>query len=753
MNCMIKKFLFFLFFLLLPVAALAQSYTIGAVNIEGNHRVDASVIRGVILVKAGETATPAEIDKDVRAIYALKHFKDVWATLDHRSGAAILTYHVVERPLVRDIKFVGNKKLKKDKLKPLVTLKSPGIFDPQALDKSVEAIRNAYKDKGYYAVSVEPKVTVDAKNDATVTFDIKEGEKILIDRIRFSGNKVFTAKELRKVMQTKVRWFLSWATDRGTYKSDVLQNDLELIADKYYNDGYVRVKVKQPKVTLSKNKEYLNILIPIEEGPQYRVGTIDVAGDLIKPKKDLISMIQLHTGDIFDREKLRNSVLAINDLYADKGYAYVNVTPLTHVDEDKRLVDMKVDIEQGIQVHIHQIHITGNTKTRDKIIRRQMKLVEGHLFSATGLKQSKAKIRNLGFFDSVDVNSAKGPDDADMNVDVKVKEKPTGTFSVGAGYSSVDGIIGQTSVQQQNFLGKALQLNLALALGAKTNTVQAGILNPYFLDTDIALGGDLYKTRHEYTDYTKRATGGDIKFGFPVTENVQSFSMYRFEKDNISDVLPGSIYYNQVGNSTLSSITTSLTRDTTDYRLDPSRGSVEQASLEIAGLGGTEKYLKEILDGRKFWPWKWGTVFSLHGQIGYVQKISDSPIPVDERFYLGGINSMRGFKTREVGPRGTYTSGGVTYTEYTGGDKESYFNLEYIFPLVKAANLKGVLFFDTGNAWAENESFYSSMRNSVGMEIRWFSPMGPLRLAWGYNLTPKNGEPSSNFDFTIGQSF
>ncbi|HKK01620.1 MAG TPA: outer membrane protein assembly factor BamA, partial [Desulfuromonadales bacterium] len=560
---MIKKLLAFLFFLLLPVAALAQSYTIGAVNIEGNHRVDTSVIRGVILVKTGQAATPSDIDKDVRAIYALKHFKDVWASVDNKSGAAILTYHVVERPLVRAIKFVGNKELKEKKLKPLLTQKVPGIFDPQALSKSVKAIRTAYKDKGYYAVSVEPKVDVDAKNDATITIHIKEGKKALINRIRFSGNKVFTAKQLRKVMQTKVRWFLSWLTNRGTYKEDILQNDLGLIADKYYNNGYIRVKVKQPKVTLSKDKENLTILIPIVEGQQYRVGTIAVGGDLIKPKKDLIDMIQLHTGDVFDRKKLRDSVLAINDLYADKGYAYVNVIPLTHVDQDKRIVNLKVDVEQGIQVHIHQIHITGNTKTRDKIIRRQMKLVEGHLYSATGLKQSKAKIRNLGFFDSVDVNSAKGPDDADMNVDVKVKEQPTGTFSVGAGYSSVDGIVGQASVQQNNFLGRALKLNLATSAGAKTNTIQAGILNPYFLDTDIALGGDLYKTRHEYTDYTKRAIGGDVKFGFPMTENVHFFSIYRFEKDNIGNVLPGSIYYDQVGESTLSSISASITRNTT----------------------------------------------------------------------------------------------------------------------------------------------------------------------------------------------
>ena len=747
---MIKKVFPLLFLLLLPTAVLAQSYTVGAVAIEGNHRVDANVIRGVISVKAGQTATPAEIDKDVRAIYALKHFKNVWASIDRRNGATILTYHVVERPLVRTIKFVGNKKLKPDKLKPLVTLKAPGIFDPQALDKSAEAIRNAYKDKGYYAASVEPKVEVNAQNEATVTFDIHEGEKALIDRIRFAGNTVFTAKQLRKAMQTKVRWFLSWLTDRGTYKEDVLQADLEGIADMYYNDGYVQVKVRQPQVTLTEDKEYLNILIGIEEGARFRVGTIDIEGDLIKPKKDLLGMIKLHSGDVFDRETLRKGVLAINDLYADKGYAYVNVTPLTHVDQVKRLVSLKLDIEQGILVHINQIKISGNTKTRDKIIRRQMKLTEGHLYSATGMKQSKAKIRNLGFFDEVNVNSAKGPDEGHMDVDVKVKEKPTGTFSVGAGYSSVDGIIGQTSVQQNNFLGKALQLNLSAALGAKTNTYQAGILNPYFLDTDLALGGDLYKTRHDYTDFSKRATGGDVKFGFPLTEKVQSFSIYRFEKDNISDVAAGSIYFNQQGNSTLSSFFTSLTRDTTDYRLDPTTGSVSQASVEVAGLGGTEKFLREVLDGRKFWPWKGGTVFSLHGQIGYVQKISDSPVPVDERFYLGGINSMRGFKSREVGPRRPDSVGGF---EFVGGDKEAYFNLEYIFPLVKEANLKGVLFFDTGNAWAENEPFFSSMRNSVGMEIRWFSPMGPLRLAWGYNLNRKSYEPKSNFDFTIGSSF
>lgn len=766
--CMLKRLCVMLSLLLLPVLAWGQAptYQIGAVLIDGALRVEPSAVRAVISVKPGQTATLDDIDKDIEAIFKLGRFSDISADITSKDGADILTYHLVERPLLREIKFSGNKELDNDKLKPLVTFKAPDIYNPIQVEKSIAAIHKAYVEAGYHAAVIKPQLKTDKNGEATLTFDIKEGEKVLVDSIRFRGNTVFSDSELRKVMETKERWFLSWLTDRGTFREDLLKNDLELIADKYFNDGYVQVKVLKPQVTLIDDNKYMDILIPIEEGDQFRVGKISVQGDLLEPAPEILALTKLRTGEVFSREKLRKDVTAINDLYADQGYAYVNVAPLTNLDPKQHIIDIKYDIEQGLQVHIHRIRVHGNTKTRDKVVRREMDVAEGDLYNATGLKESRRKINNLGFFEEVNVATAKGPDESQMDVDINVKEKPTGTFSLGFGYSSVDKFIGQGSISQANFLGLGLKLNLSGSLGGTSSTYQLGLLDPYFLDYNISLGGDLYKTDREWTDFSKRATGGDVKLGFPVTDKSRAFFIYRYEQKDIYnvDVNASSTIRDQEGKSTLSSIFASLTRDTTDYRLDPSRGGVSEASVEFAGLGGTEHFGRYILDHRQFWPWFLGTVFSIHGQVGYVGQVGGYDIPIDERFYLGGIRSLRGFRTREVGPRvrrvntgvdpvtGLETSSWQDY-EYVGGTKEAYFNFEYIFPLVKDLGLKGLVFYDTGNAWSDSQDYFSDMRNSVGLGIRWFSPLGPLRLEWGKNLNPKDGEGPSQFEFSIGNFF
>jgi len=750
----------------LPALAFANSYKIDDVQIAGNRRVERSAIFSVISIKPGSTATDADIDQDVRALYKLGRFENVFADLEQRGAGFLLTYRLEERPLVRKFTIEGNKELKLEKLQPLVTLKTPGIYNPKDLRDSVEAIKKAYRDEGYYAAQVEAKVDVNADNEATVKFVVTENEKVLIKEINFEGNTVFTADELRKVMESKEKWWLSWLTGRGAYNEDLIQNDLEIIADQYYNKGYVQVRVKQPSITLTDDNRYMNLLIEIDEGEQFRVGELNVRGDLIEPADDILKLVKLKPGDVFSRELLRKGVFAVNVLYADQGYAYVNVSPLTRLRPAEKLINLMLEIEKGVKVNIERIEIKGNTKTRDKVIRREMDMVEGDLYNASKIKSSRSKINNLGFFDEVNVTTAKGSDESKMDVDVQVKERPTGTFSIGFGYSSVDGFIGQGSISQDNFLGRALRLNLAGTFGGKSTTYQVGILDPYFLDSKVSLGFDVYKTDREYTEFSKKTTGGDLKFGYPFSYKTRLFLIYRYEEKELYNVDPFASRYikDQEGKSTLSSIFASISWNTFDYRPDPTSGYRSELSVEYAGLGGTENFAKYIADHRHFFPFKWGTYFSVHGQIGYAQKTGGDDIPIDERFYLGGINSLRGFNSREVGPRvkvqsslvnadGTVSSVYEDDYEYIGGDKEAYFNFEYYFPLIKEMGLKGLVFFDTGNAWGEDQDFFESMRYSVGTGIRWFSPMGPLRLEWGYNLDPLDGEKNSQFEFSLGKFF
>jgi len=752
---MLKRVLLLLICLSLACTAWAtQDFLLNDIVIEGNKRVQAVDVLNSMTIKPGQTVTPADIDAAMADVYSMERFSDIASDITTDSGVTVLTITVVERPLVRNIRFEGNDELTTEKLREVITVRVPDIYDPFEVSKSVDMVKAEYVKEGYYAASITADSHVNEKNETLVTFRIKEGDIVRIKDIRFEGNAVFDDGDLQDAMDTQEKWMFSWITGRGNYNEPLLMQDLDRIADKYFNVGHVRVKVREPVISLVDDGKHMLLLIHIDEGPQYKIGQVDAQGDLLQEKEELLSLLEINPGDVFSREKLRAGVGTVTDIYADQGYAYANVSPLTRADDETRTIALMLDIEQGPQVSVERINITGNTKTRDKVVRREMKLVEGDLFNATNLKRSKARINNLGFFEAVDISTSAGSEESLMNVDVNVKERSTGTFSVGAGYSSVDGFVAQGSITQENFLGRGWRMNLAGSFGSDSTTYQLGLTDPYFLDTRWTVGADIFSTQRDYDDYSRDSQGFALKAGHPVGEYSRLLVTYRFENVDIYDLSPYASLdlLEQEGSSTVSSVTTVYSYNTTDNRLDPSSGTDASASWEIAGLGGTEKFSKYILDARHFTPWKWGTVFAAHGQLGHVHSLNSEPIPVDERFYLGGIYSIRGFENREVGPR--YANG-----EFSGGDTEAYFNFEYIFPLYEELKIKGVTFFDVGNAWSDDDftgedaDLFGSWRYSAGAGIRWLSPMGPMRFEYGYNLDAREYESNGKFDFMIGRFF
>lgn len=735
--------------LLIPVAGMASPLMVDQVLVEGNRRVERTYIEGVLTVLAGKPTSTEEIDRDIAAIFKTGRFQDVSAELVDREGKKILVFKVTERPLLRKVVFTGNSEIKTDKLGEMVNAQKVEFYRPQVLREATEIIKRAYVEEGYYATKIDAKVDINDRQEATVTFNIEEGDKVYVTDIRFEGNTVFKDKELKKVMLTKEKWFLSFITGRGGYKEELTNVDRDIIADQYYNEGYIQVRVKGPVVNLLPDQKSMELLYEVEEGKQFFVGKLDVSGDILKDKQELLSSMTLHEGDVFSRKVMRADLLTLNDLYADTGFAYVNVTPETQVDEQANKVDIVYDVEQGIKARIGRINISGNTRTRDKVVRRQVKLAEGDTYSASLIKDSRRKINNLGYFDEVNLTTRKGDDLSLMDIDIDLKERSTGSFSIGAGFSSVDGLMLQGSVSQDNFLGRGLRLDLSGSLGGSRTVYRLGLLDPYFLDRDLALGFDVYDTEREWADFDRETTGGDVKLGLPITDDIRSFFIYRFEKKNITNVDDDASWMikEQEGKHTLSSVTASLSRNTTDFRPEPSRGNISELAIEYAGLGGSEKFIKYTADHRYFYPMPLGMVFSAHGQLGYIQEMGGQSIPLDERFFLGGMNSLRGFQSREVGPRDPVTE------DFYGGSKEAVFNLEVTFPLIKDMKMKGLVFFDTGNAWADDETMFSDMRYSVGAGVSWNSPMGPLRFAWGYNLSPKEWEEPSAFDFSVGKNF
>jgi outer membrane protein insertion porin family len=624
-----------------------------------------------------------------------------------------------------------------------------------------------YSDDGYYLAEVTPQVDKRSETEMVVTFKIVEGKKVLIRSIRFDGNKEFSQRKLRGFMETKQKWFLSWLTNAGTYKEEVLKNDALIIADKYMNNGYINVKVGEPTVKLNQERDALEVLIGITEGDQFRMGEIAFTGELLEPAPELRKKLKAEPGQLFSRATMRNDIATLTDVYGDKGYAFANVNPLTKPDPEKKLVDVTFDMEKGDLVHIERISVAGNPKTRDKVVRREMRVTEGETFSATGMKRSKQNLMNTGFFEEANISTARGSSADKLNVSVEVKEKPTGTFSIGGGYSSLDGIIGQGSIQQSNFLGLGLKANVSASIGGRSQTYSLGLTDPYFLDTKWTLGADVYRSERDYIDYTRRLTGGDIKAGYPINDFISTFFMYKYE---IKDLINPQPAYESLsiddpdtyplGSTTTSSILGSITHNNTDYRLDPTTGFINALSVEYAGLGGNNRFARFITDHTWFHPLYKKVVFSTKLTLGYIQDVGKT-VPIDEKFYLGGIFSLRGYKARTVSPtknKGTKDAFGTETGErvYLGGNKEIFGNTEITFPLLSDAGLKGVVFFDYGNAFDESYSkMFSSLLMSYGAGIRWQSPIGPLRLEYGIPLNPRSDidSKSGRFEFSIGSMF
>jgi outer membrane protein insertion porin family len=762
--------------LLVAEPARAEGEKISEVMIRGDRRISKATILNVVKQKVGDTVSAEKSDTDIRAIFKLGHFQDVQASTAESDKGIVLVYTVVEKPVVSTIKFEGNKEFSTEKLtKEGLEISVNSVFSAKDLDRSTVKIKRMYLEKGYYLAEITTKVVDISQTEKEVTFNIAEGKKVLISTITFDGNKAFSDSEFKGnrllfkggVMETKESWFMSWLTDAGTYQEEVLKNDALLIADFYMNNGYINVKVGEPTVKLTEAKDALEVSIAITEGEQYRIGEIDFKGDLLEPVSVLRSKLKAEPGAVFNRSTMRTDISSLTDLYGDKGYAFANVVPLTKANSEKKIIDVTFDMEKGELVHIERISVSGNLKTRDKVVRREMRVNEGELYSATGLKRSKQNLMNTGFFEQANVATAKGSSDKKLNVNVNVKEKPTGSFTIGGGYSSLDGIVGQGSVRQDNFLGLGLKGNLSASLGGKSKLFSVGVTDPYFMDTRWMLGADIYRSERNYTDYTLRATGGNIKTGYPISDNVSTFFLYKYE---IKDIVNPTYAYQtlslrepdiyRLGSSTTSMVSASISHNNTDYRIDPSKGMINSLSVEFAGLGGNNKFARFVTDHTLFYPLYKNVIFSKKLTFGYISQVGNERIPIDERFYLGGIYSLRGFKARSVSPVDQslitdYTGNQRSELVYLGGNKEFYGSFGIAVPLLQEAGIKGVVFFDYGNAYGESQQMFSSTLMSYGGGIRWASPLGPLRLEYGIPVNPRRGIDSSTgrLEFAIGSLF
>lgn len=743
------------------------------IRVEGTKRTDPAAVKHVLKNKVGAPFDPSLTAADLRAVWGLHYYADVQLLVQRTPKGIIYVVRVKERPIIRRIELKGNHELDKDDFKDIIKIRRFSIVDRDAVRKTAQKMQEKYVEKGYYLAEVhEEYQPVPGKSDEVdLVFRVNEHAKVQVKSITFIGNKNVSSDVLKGVMFTKEASFLSFITSAGVYSEEMFQRDLTLIQAAYYDRGYIQVKIGKPLVAISPDKRYVYITIKVDEGKRFRIGQIRFKGDLIYPKTKLRSVMTTQSGDWFNRSQLAKDIQAITDLYYDKGYAYANITPLTPPSGKPQTVDLTFNIQKGKPVYIQRIDITGNTKTRDKVIRRQMRVYEGDLFSGTGLRVSKERITALGFFKSVDITHRPGRDDSHVIVDVKVEEKSTGTFQVGFGFSSVESFIFTARISQNNFVGYGTTLSASAQISGLQSLLQLTYYDPYFLDTNFIFSVDLYRTQQDEYDFIRDATGGDLTLGYHLADDILATATYKREFVNVE---PGASFdlqiplANRFRNGNTSSVRLAFTWDRRNNRLFPSKGFEEYASAEFAPgfLGGSFKFIRYTAFSRVYVPLFWGLVFKVNANLGYIQELDpNNPLPISEQYLLGGIDSIRGYQLASISPTTLVGQSGApdarVFPFVTGGNKSLTFNFELEFPIVPAVGIRGVLFFDAGNAYSQDEDFFQDKQNhlplglfeSVGFGLRWFSPVGPLRFEWGIPLTRRPQDKAIDFEFTIGNFF
>lgn len=786
-------------------AEQAAGLPILAVTIAGNRRVTQDDVLAYLRLRAGQRFSPETLTQDVRELYASGFFDDIEVDLERTDAGVSLRFLVRERPSIAKVEFVNNEEIDDEDLSGGIEVKSSTVLSQPAVRRSVQKIRDLYAEKGYFLAEVTSEVIPQKNNEVVVRFNVRENHQVSVRRITFIGNDHIPSEELRSLMFTGNGGFFAFGSG-GPFRQDAFERDIAVISALYYDRGFLSVTISTPRVMLTPDKSGIEVSVSIEEGPRFRIRQLRVyergaEGREVEPvggRRNLRMMVRANTGDYFNRAALLEDLQAIRTLYRDHGYANVDATPQTNVDPETHEVDVVVPVERGPLVRFERIEVRGNSKTRDKVVRRELEVAEGELFSETNLERSRRRVTALGYFERVDLSTEEGSAPDKMNVYVEVSEKPTGTFQVGAGFSSLENFIATAQVQQANLFGNGQSLSLQAQISSIRFLINARFFEPYFLDSKFSSSLDLYTQQRIYTDFTQNSTGGALMLGYPLVEPELTASItYTAEEDRVSTET-GSTFlgtgaqtsvFNRLPLANLfndgftSSLRPGLVYDTRDNRLFPTSGVYLYGSTEFATsvLGSQNQFLRHRLAGRFYYPLGAGFVLKLNTEAGHVTSPYQEGVPIFARFFLGGIMDVRGFRYRTIGPRVNLTSATdpnsapIPNGANIGGNVSYFQNLELEIPLVESVGVRGVIFTDAGNAWNLEDNYCATsgvairhavtrpcfdgleslarLRTSWGVGIRWFSPLGPLRFEWGFPFRPLPYEETNVFEFTIGNFF
>ena len=750
--------------------AVAAS-VVNEVRVQGNLRVEEDAVRLSIQAEQGLPFDQDVVDRDVKAIYRMGFFDDVSADF---SAEGTLTYTVKERPYVKNVEILGNDKVSKEDLDTALGIRPRTALDAGRLQEGLQRVLRLYSEAGHVNTRVDYVLTPAENNQTTVTLTVVEGKTLLIKKITFEGNRTFSDDELKDNMNTKEAWIIPF-TSRGRLDPDVLTNDTALLSALYYDHGFVDHKIDEP-IILTRG-EGLEVVVRIQEGQRYRVGAVKVGADLGGTPKRLLDDVTLTSGQIFRRSRLLNDVTALEQRYADRGYAFVEVSPVTRFDPAGRLVDVTYMIKRGPPVYFDQVKIAGNLKTRDKVIRRELEVTEKGRFSSAKVRESRNALLRTGFFKDVTVSTEKSEKKDRVDLLVKVEEAPTGTFSIGAGYSTASAFSFRTSVEERNLFGTGRRVSANLVLSKTDQDIVLGLVEPRVFDSRADLGFDVFHTTAEFASWTNRRTGFATRISAPIryvrlpyfgrradvyrTEGLDTepgfslldhlhggigYTLFRSKITDVDDDAPSSI---EAGESLTSAVTPRLSYDTRNHFFVPTEGTRSVTSLKLAGLGGDNRFMRSDASLSWYYPvfknFEWGEKFALMlgGRVGYGASWTDRELPLFERYFAGGINSVRGYEYRTLGPRECpEDTPDCDDPEVIGGNKQLILKTELHFPILDQWGFRGSVFLDQGQAFGLSQNIrLEDLKRSLGLAMQWQSPIGPVKLSWAF---PLNADPSDH---------
>lgn len=738
-----------------PANVDAQGPVIDRIVVDGVQRIEPTTVMSYLTLKEGDRFSPESVNESLKTLFATGFFADV----SMRRDGSTLVVQVVENPIVNRIAFEGNQRIEDDILQAEVQSRPRVVYSRQRVQDDVRRILDLYQRRGRFAAKVDPKIIQQPQNRVDVVFEIEEGPLTSVQKIEFIGNSYFSDGALRDVVRTtETRWY-RFLVDTDRYDPDQLTFDRELLRRHYLANGFADFRVVSAVAELAEDRSGFYITYTLEEGERYKFGKIDVRSAIKDVNVDqLKALVELETGDWYDADAVDSTIVKLSDALGDLGFAFVDIRPIADRDRDNKIINLTFDIQEGPRVFVERIDIRGNVRTLDRVIRREFQLVEGDAFNSTKLRRSRQRVDDLGFFSKVDVNTTQGSAPDRTVVQVDVEEKSTGELSIGAGFSTSDGALGDISIRERNLGGRGQELRIGTTLAQSRQAVDLSFTEPYFLDRDLKAGFDLFHVERDQQDessYDSKETGGQLRAGYDITPEWTQSIRYRYDVTRIDNVDSSASAFirAQEGEATKSLVGQTISYDLRNSRIDPTDGFIASLTTDVAGLGGDIAYFETSLSSNFYYSFNNDFVGMIGGEIARIDSLDSKKLRVNDRLFLGG-DDLRGFESAGVGPRDVSTDDAL------GGRTKAHGTVELQFPtgLPEEYGVKGAIFSDFGTLTdtedtGGNVRDSGSVRASVGVGIAWTSPFGPIRVDFTQAVVKEEYDKTEVFRFRFGTRF